>query len=86
VEHRSAPALEPLQRRRALAATLARERDQLKEDLRVNTVWILVGLGLVGAVVSLFGSWRRNDRPSDLGAVSHQWIAEHRLGRGDSRR
>jgi hypothetical protein len=53
----------------------------------LNTVWVVVGVGLAGAAVALVKSWRRNDHPVDLGAVSHQWIAEHRLGSGqDSRR
>jgi hypothetical protein len=53
----------------------------------VNTVWIALGLGIIVALVALIASWRRNDRPTDLGAVSDQWIAEHRLGSGqDSRR
>jgi len=53
----------------------------------VNTVWMVVGLGLVAAVVAFVSSWHRRDQHSDLGAVSHQWIAEHRFGQGnDSRR
>jgi hypothetical protein len=53
----------------------------------VNTIWIIVGLAVAGGVLALVTSWRRSDRLTDLGAVSHQWIAEHRLGSGqDSRR
>ena len=53
----------------------------------MNTVWVVIGLGLGGAVVALVVSWRRGGQPEDLGAVSHQWIAEHRLGSNqDSRR
>jgi hypothetical protein len=53
----------------------------------MNTVWVVVGLGIAGAVIALVTSWRRGDHLSDLGTVSHQWIAEHRLGSGqDSRR
>jgi uncharacterized membrane protein len=52
----------------------------------VNTVWVLVGLGLLVAVVALITSWRRGSDASDMGAVSHQWLMEHRLGPGDSRR
>jgi hypothetical protein len=53
----------------------------------VNTVWVVVGLAVVGAVVALVRALTRGDQPADLGAVSQQWIAEHRLGSGqDSRR
>ena len=53
----------------------------------MNTVWVLVGLALVGGVVALVTSWRRGDDSTDMGAVSHQWLMEHRLGPGhDSRR
>jgi hypothetical protein len=53
----------------------------------MNTVWILVGLALAGVVLAIVTAWRRSDRLADLGAVSHQWIAEHRAASGpDSRR
>jgi len=52
----------------------------------VNTVWVLIGLGLVAAVAALITSWRRGSTDADMGAVSHQWLMEHRLGPGDSRR
>jgi hypothetical protein len=52
----------------------------------VNTVWVLIGLGLVAAVAALITSWRRSSTDADMGAVSHQWLMEHRLGPGDSRR
>ena len=53
----------------------------------MNPVWIVVGLGLAIVVIARVTSWRRGGQPADLGSVSHQWIAEHRLGSGqDSRR
>jgi len=53
----------------------------------VNTVWVLVGLAIAGGIGAIVSSLRRADRPADLGAVSTQWIAEHRFGSGqDSRR
>ena len=53
----------------------------------MNAVWIAIGLGIAGAIAALVTSWRRGGHPVDLGAVSHQWIAEHRMGSGqDSRR
>lgn len=53
----------------------------------MNTAWILIIVGVAGAVVALVTSWYRHDNDADLGAVSQQWIAEHRLGQGhDSQR
>jgi hypothetical protein len=50
-------------------------------------VWIVVGLGAIGAVAALITTWNRRDQPPDLGVVSRQWIAEQRLGQDpDSRR
>jgi hypothetical protein len=55
--------------------------------LLVTTVWIVVGLGVAGAIAALVTSLRRRDPFDDLGAVSHQWIAEQRLGQtNDPRR
>ena len=45
-------------------------------------VWFVVGAGVVAALVALWVAWSRTDRHADLGAVSSQWIAEHRLGQG----
>jgi hypothetical protein len=44
----------------------------------MNAVWVVVGLGIAGAFVALLGSWRRGDRPADLGTVSNRWIAEQK--------
>jgi hypothetical protein len=53
----------------------------------MNTVWAIVALGIAGAVIALFSAWRRGNAPQNLGAVSDQWISEHRLGSTqDSRR
>jgi hypothetical protein len=49
----------------------------------VNTIWIVMGLSVAGAVVAVLTSWRRGAGDVDLGAVSHQWISEHRLGHGE---
>ena len=52
----------------------------------MTLAWIISGMGVAGALAALIGFWHRGARPTDLGAVSHQWIAEHRLGSGhDSR-
>lgn len=53
----------------------------------MSAVWIVVGLGAVGAVIALLASWQRGGPHSDLGTVSSQWVSEHRLGQNqDSRR
>jgi len=53
----------------------------------MNTVLVITGVGIAAAVVALVTSWSRGGDAADLGAVSNQWIAEHRLGSGqDSRR
>ena len=54
--------------------------------LLVMTVWIVVGLGVASALVALVVSRRRRDPFDDLGAVSHQWIAEQRLGQSNDPR
>jgi hypothetical protein len=46
----------------------------------VNAAVIVAGLVITAAIIAFIMSWRRTDLRSDLGAVSHQWISEHRLG------
>ena len=51
------------------------------------TMWALIALGVAAVVVAVVASSWSEDRRSDLGSVSHQWIAEHRFGtRQDSGR
>jgi hypothetical protein len=53
----------------------------------MTTVWVALALGIAGVFFALVTTWRRRSHPTDLGAVSHQWIAEHRAASGqDSRR
>ena len=49
----------------------------------MNAVFIVAGLAVIGIIAALSTSWRRGDRSADMGAVSHQWIAEHRFGPGE---
>lgn len=74
VERRPAPDVESLSIARARKGTL------------VTAVWIILGVGIAGALVALMTSWPRRDQRADLGAVSHQWIAEHRSGQGQDPR
>ena len=47
----------------------------------MSVVWIVVGLGYVGALIALVAVWQRGGpHDADLGTVSSQWISEHRLG------
>src|SRR5881396_3050880 len=34
----------------------------------VNTVWVVIGLGIAGALVALIASWSRGNHAADLGA------------------
>ena len=43
------------------------------------TIWIVLGAVVAGAIV-LLTTRRRGGQDMDLGAVSNQWVAEHRLG------
>jgi hypothetical protein len=54
----------------------------------VNAAWIVLAVGAAAVAMLMFTtSWRRRDQEVDLGSVSHQWIAEQRLGQGhDSQR
>ena len=53
----------------------------------MTAMWVVVGLGVVAAGIALVSALRRGAQPTDLGAVSNQWISEHALGKGsDSRR
>ena len=53
----------------------------------MNTVLVIAGVAIAVAIVALVMSWSRGGNTADMGAVSGQWIAEHRLGSGqDSRR
>jgi hypothetical protein len=46
----------------------------------MNAIWIVVGLGLAIVVSALIALWRWTDQLEEMGAVSHQWLAEHRHG------
>lgn len=73
-------------RRDSRRARAERNRRRERGSL-VNTMWVVVGLGVAGALVALVTAWHRRDQPPDLGAVSYQWVAEQRLGQGnDSQR
>ena len=50
----------------------------------MNTIWILSGVAIVGAISALLLSWQRHNKEQDMGAVSHQWIAEHRMGHANN--
>jgi len=53
----------------------------------MNAVWLVSGAGAIFAIVAFLRVWQRRSGPEDLGAVSHQWVTEHRLGHpNDSRR
>lgn len=43
--------------------------------------WVVIGVVIAVAIIMLFTSRFRRDDTADLGTVSHQWMAEQRLGR-----
>ena len=42
-------------------------------------MWIILGIGLVGAIAATIAWFQGRGQNTDLGFVSHQWVAEHRL-------
>jgi hypothetical protein len=52
----------------------------------MNTIWILAAFAFLGAAIALVLSWQRHNKQQDMGAVSHQWIAEHRMGHANDSR
>jgi hypothetical protein len=46
----------------------------------VIALWLVVGLVVAGVILVVT---RDRGGAPDLGVVSHQWIAEHRLGYGE---
>ena len=44
----------------------------------MNIVWMIAGLGVFGAIAAIV-RWRGSGRPTDLGFLSQQWLAENRL-------
>ena len=45
----------------------------------MNTFWIILGVAVLGLLARRVLRAIVPSKPSDLGFVSHQWIAEHRL-------
>ena len=53
----------------------------------MNGVWIILGLAVLVTIVARFAWSAKRGRQSDPGAVSQQWVAEHRLSqKQDSQR
>jgi hypothetical protein len=49
-------------------------------------LWFVIGTVIVAILIAIVAAWQRGDEYSDFGSVSHQWIAEHRLGQTDDPR
>ena len=45
----------------------------------MNVVWIVVGIGILGGVARWIPWPHERVGQSDLGLVSQQWLADHRL-------
>ena len=46
----------------------------------MSSLLLLAGIGVAGAAIALMAFVRRGTATSELGSVSHQWIAELRAG------
>ena len=46
----------------------------------MNTVLVLVGLGVIGSGLAAIALWFRGREAAELGSVSHTWVAELRAG------
>ena len=44
------------------------------------SIFILAGFGVAAALLAAGALWSRRAQPTDLGSVSHTWIAELRAG------
>ena len=56
-----------------------RGEEEQERDLSMNVVWIVVGIGIFGVLAKWIGWPHERGGPSELGFVSQQWLAEHRL-------
>jgi hypothetical protein len=45
----------------------------------MGVIWIVVGVAIAGGLTKAIMRARNRRTELDLGCVSHQWIAEHRL-------
>jgi len=45
----------------------------------MNILWIVIGIGIAGVVLTWMGRRHRAGPASDLGLVSDRWLSEHRL-------
>jgi hypothetical protein len=55
------------------------EEDEYERDASMNVLWILLGIGIFGVLAKPIARLHQHGGPLDLGCVSHQWLAEHRL-------
>jgi hypothetical protein len=46
----------------------------------MSTLLIVAGVGVLGSAVAALAVWYRSTQPTDLGSVSHTWVAELRAG------
>ena len=57
-------------------------RADLKEmfEHTMSTVLIVAAVGVVAAVAGVATLWFRSEQSTDMGSVSHTWVAELRAG------
>lgn len=49
-------------------------------------IWIALAAVVVAAVTVLMVGWKREPRAKDLGTISEQWMAQHRMHSRDPMR
>ena len=52
----------------------------------MTLTWTAIVIGVVGLLIAALWSRARARNDTDLGVISHTWLAEQRNGRGDSQR
>jgi hypothetical protein len=51
----------------------------------MNAALVLLAIGVLAILARMIGWSRRRAGQADLGSVSHQWVAEHRLSHPQER-
>jgi hypothetical protein len=63
----------------ASADPLPSKAENIKEGLAMGAIWIVVGVTIAVAVAKVIVRARNRSSEANLGFVSRQWLAEHRV-------
>lgn len=66
----------------AAADTVKKSSPSLSQKVSctMNMVIVIASIAVAGAALAVLALWYRRGQPSDLGSVSHTWVAELRAG------